>query len=70
MRSSTAAAWACATLLAGTAAFHEGPAIAAQATKPTPPPVTRLQIPVEYYKLPSGLKVVLSRDATTPTACT
>ncbi len=29
----------------------------------------RLQVPVEYYKLPNGLKVVLSRDATTPTAC-
>jgi zinc protease len=27
-----------------------------------------LQVPVEYYKLPNGLKVVLSRDATTPTA--
>ena len=29
----------------------------------------RLQVPVEYYKLANGLKVVLSRDATTPTAC-
>ena len=29
----------------------------------------RLQVPVEYYKLPNGLKVVLSRDQTTPTAC-
>jgi zinc protease len=28
----------------------------------------RLQVPVEYYKLPNGLKVVLSRDTTTPTA--
>jgi predicted Zn-dependent peptidase len=27
-----------------------------------------LQVPVEYYKLPNGLKVVLSRDTTTPTA--
>jgi len=27
----------------------------------------RLQVPVEYYKLPNGLKVVLSRDTTTPT---
>ena len=25
------------------------------------------KIPVEYYKLPNGLKVVLSRDATAPT---
>jgi zinc protease len=29
---------------------------------------TRLSIPVDYYKLPNGLKVVLSRDTTTPTA--
>ena len=28
----------------------------------------RLDVPVDYYKLPNGLKVVLSRDATTPTA--
>jgi len=28
---------------------------------------TRLRVPVDYYKLPNGLKVVLSRDATTPT---
>ncbi len=27
-----------------------------------------LQVPVEYYKLKNGLKVVLSRDMTTPTA--
>jgi zinc protease len=69
MRSPTAAAWACAAFLAGTAALHGGPAIAAQAGKPAQPPATRLQIPVDYYKLPNGLKVVLSRDATTPTAC-
>ena len=28
---------------------------------------SRLQIPVDYYKLPNGLKVVLSRDTTAPT---
>jgi predicted Zn-dependent peptidase len=28
----------------------------------------RLRVPVDYYKLPNGLKVVLSRDQTTPTA--
>ena len=28
----------------------------------------QLQVPVEYYKLKNGLKVVLSRDMTTPTA--
>jgi predicted Zn-dependent peptidase len=32
-------------------------------------PAMKLQVPVEYYKLPNGLKVVLSRDTTTPTAC-
>ena len=26
-------------------------------------------IPVEYYKLPNGLRVVLSRDHTAPTVC-
>ena len=30
---------------------------------------SRLHVPVEYYTLPNGLKVVLSRDTTTPTAC-
>jgi predicted Zn-dependent peptidase len=29
----------------------------------------RLRVPVDYYKLPNGLKVVLSRDTTSPTAC-
>ncbi len=27
------------------------------------------QVPVEYYKLPNGLKVVLSKDVTAPTVC-
>ena len=31
-------------------------------------PANRLDVPVDYYKLPNGLKVVLSRDTTTPTA--
>ena len=30
-------------------------------------PSRGLQVPVEYYTLPNGLRVVLSRDATTPT---
>src|SRR5207237_9312659 len=35
-----------------------------------PPPAAgaSLQVPVEYYKLAIGLKVVLSRDTTSPTA--
>lgn len=32
------------------------------------PSAQRLMIPIDYYKLPNGLKVVLSRDTTTPTA--
>jgi predicted Zn-dependent peptidase len=32
------------------------------------PATASLTIPVDYYKLPNGLKVVLSRDTTTPTA--
>ena len=31
-------------------------------------PAAHLTIPIEYYKLPNGMKVVLSRDTTTPTA--
>jgi predicted Zn-dependent peptidase len=30
-------------------------------------PATRFSVPVDYYKLPNGLKVVLSRDTTAPT---
>jgi predicted Zn-dependent peptidase len=29
----------------------------------------RLSVPIDYYKLANGLKVVLSRDTTTPTVC-
>ena len=59
-------------LVAGTSA----PA-AAQAKKKTPPrkvpvavvpPATaELKVPVDYYSLPNGLRVVLSRDTTAPT---
>src|SRR5829696_6935755 len=31
-------------------------------------PAAQLKVPIDYYKLPNGLKVVLSRDTTTPTA--
>ena len=40
-------------------------AAAASAAAPAPAPFT---VPVEYTKLPNGLKVVLSRDTTAPTA--
>jgi zinc protease len=33
------------------------------------PPATELKVPVEYYKLPNGLRVVLSADHTAPTVC-
>ena len=57
---STAAVCAAAGLDLGAAAGPQAPASQAPA---------RLQVPVEYYKLPNGLKVVLSQDRTTPTAC-
>jgi len=33
------------------------------------PPAVELKVPVEYYKLPNGLRVVLSQDRTAPTVC-
>ena len=33
------------------------------------PPAPELKVPVEYYKLPNGLRVVLSQDHTAPTVC-
>ena len=33
------------------------------------PPASQLKVPVEYYKLPNGLRVVLSQDHTSPTVC-
>jgi predicted Zn-dependent peptidase len=42
---------------------------AAQPAGPAPPAgKAGLEVPVDYYKLPNGLRVVLSRDTTTPTA--
>src|SRR4051812_48758885 len=66
MRSATAAAWVT-TVMVGTTGLYNPP-LGAQTAKPAAA-ATKLQIPVEYYKLPNGLKVVLSRDTTTPTAC-
>jgi len=58
-----------ATSLALVAALAALGAIGLDAEQPTraAAPAGRLQVPVEYYKLPNGLKVVLSRDTTTPT---
>ena len=47
------------------------PSIAEASQTPAAAPAAgrRLSVPVDYYKLPNGLKVVLSRDTTSPTAC-
>jgi predicted Zn-dependent peptidase len=37
--------------------------------RPTPAAVDEFHVPVEYYKLPNGLRVVLSPDHTAPTVC-
>src|ERR1700693_6181854 len=47
-----------ATMLAGLAPVNAGPASAPE-----------FKVPVEYYKLPNGLRVVLSPDHTAPTIC-
>jgi zinc protease len=45
-------------MLMGEAAAHAGP-----------PGAAEFKVPVEYYKLPNGLRVVLSPDHTAPTIC-
>ena len=52
---------------AGITGRASSPQAAPQATAPASG--SRLRVPVDYYKLPNGLKVVLSRDTTSPTAC-
>jgi zinc protease len=39
----------------------------ATATAPAPPPQGGIDLPIDYYKLDNGLKVVLSREPTSPT---
>jgi len=62
------------TLVSATLALVISAAGSAASAQPAPaqskPASTtgRLDVPIEYYKLPNGLKVVLSRDTTTPTA--
>jgi predicted Zn-dependent peptidase len=62
----TLAAWIVAALFV--AGVTSADRLAAQGTAPAKPPA-RLQVAIDYYKLSNGLKVVLSRDTTTPTAC-
>ena len=52
---------ACLAVMAATAVAARQPAPQESAAAQK-----RLQVPVEYYKLPNGLKVVLSRDTTAP----
>jgi zinc protease len=66
---------ACATQPAATRTPAAAPPAPAAATTPAPaamaapaPSGSRFTVPVEYYKLPNGLKVVLSPDTTAPTA--
>jgi zinc protease len=47
-----------ATILAGSAPANAGPVSAPE-----------FKVPVEYYKLPNGLRVVLSPDHTSPIIC-
>jgi zinc protease len=51
-------------LVLGLATLAAAPAAAQQPAAPPP----GLSVPIEYYKLPNGLKVVLSRDTTSPSA--
>ena len=54
------------TVLAATAAVL---ALDASVLRAEPPPAAEFKVPVEYYKLPNGLRVVLSQDHTSPTVC-
>ena len=46
-----------------------GPALRAdQPASKSPAPPQKVTVPIEYHKLPNGLKVVLSRDTSSPTA--
>ena len=51
-----------ATVVAGALGFGAG-SLRAE------PPASELKVLVEYYKLPNGLRVVLSQDHTAPTVC-
>jgi zinc protease len=61
-----AAALAATLLVVSAYPAAAGKARAATAT-PAPAPAAGLQVPVEYYRLANGLRVVLSRDTTLPT---
>src|SRR5262245_15053465 len=54
--------------MAGRTDLAPAVALAEQSAAPATAKDNRLRVPVDYYKLSNGLKVVLSRDTTTPTA--
>ena len=58
-----------AAAIAGCTSLPSGPEAAPPAAAPAaaPAPASAINIPVDYYKLDNGLKVVLTRDATAPT---
>ncbi|MEJ7809827.1 MAG: pitrilysin family protein [Gemmatimonadaceae bacterium] len=70
MRTAPAALATLAALaLSGCAGTRPSPPPAArQAPAAMQPPAARFMSPVEYHKLPNGLRVVLSRDTSTPLA--
>jgi zinc protease len=57
-----------ASAVAGCAAPTSSHAPAPDTTVDAPKPIAALSIPVEYYKLPNGLRVVLSEDRGVPLA--
>jgi zinc protease len=76
MRAHTRRAWLgglLAAAIAGCTSLPPGPQSAPAAASPAaapaaaPAPASAINIPVDYYKLDNGLKVVLTRDATAPT---
>jgi predicted Zn-dependent peptidase len=48
-------------------ATQDGPEPARSAAAPPPATASAINVPIDYYKLDNGLKVVLSRDTTAPT---
>ena len=76
MKAHTRLAWLggfLAAAIAGCTSLPPGPESAPAAASPAaapaaaPAPASAINIPVDYYKLDNGLKVVLTRDATAPT---
>ena len=69
MRFALAMGTMAAVLVAGSTSLAPSVALASQTPGAAAATGSKLRVPIEYYKLPNGLKVILSRDMTTPTAC-